>query len=82
MKNDMHIFMEEINDNIKETSKKLEVILYISSLCVGISIICGIIVINRGGKQKKGKRKKSDDTQIGEKNTRQTSERGEFYEKS
>ena len=81
MKNDINIFVNEINDNLKETSKKLEFIFYASSLCVGISIICGIIVINRSGKKKKGKRKKSDDTEIGGKIPRYDSERGQVNEK-
>lgn len=81
MKNDINIFMEEINDNLKETSKKMEFIFYASSLCAGISIICGIIVINRGGKKKKGNRKNSDDTQEGDGNQRQNSERNRINEK-
>ena len=81
MKNDINIFIDEIKDNLKETSKILEFIFYASSLCAGISIICGIIVINRSGKKKRGKRKDSDDTQEGDKNPRYDSERGKVNEK-
>ena len=71
IKNDIDIFFGEVRDNLKKTTSRMEFIIYGASLCAGLSIIFGIIVINRyeDKKEKKKKEKENDDkdTQIGEK---------------
>ena len=60
MKNDMDIFFDEVQENLIKTSNRLEIIIYVSALCCGISIMCGVIVINRTYyKNKKHKIKKN-----------------------
>lgn len=59
MDTDINIFIDEVKDNLIETSKKMEIIIYAASLCAGLSIIFGIIVINRY--KKKEKKKNKDD---------------------
>ena len=65
MRNDINILIDEINENLKETSNRLELIIYAAGLCAGISILCGIIVINRYNdtNEKKKKRKDLNETQ-------------------
>ena len=64
MDTDINIFIDEVKDNLIDTSKKMEIIIYAASLCAGLSIIFGIIVINRYKKKEKNKKKDDlDDTQ-------------------
>ena len=83
MKNDINILIDVVNEDLKETSRKLELIIYAASLCIAISIMCGIIVINRYNNDKK-KKKGNDlnDTQPFEKDRNgNNSERNKIKEK-
>ncbi len=60
------IFLGEVKDNLKKTVSKLEIIIYAASLCAGLSILFGIIVINRYADKKEKKKKDEDkNTDIG-----------------
>ena len=66
MKSDIDIFLGEVKDNLKKTVSKLEIIIYAASLCAGLSILFGIIVINRYADKKEKKKKDEDkNTDIG-----------------
>ena len=71
IKNDIDIFLGEVRDNLKKTTSRMEIIIYGASLCAGLSIFFGIIVINRYADKKEMKKKEKEnddkDTQIGEK---------------